>query len=554
MWNKKDYITVIIVLIFIIGTGLAYLPIFESSAIYTKNLFYIIIGVIISAIVLLNSEKLLLDVTSLTIATSLFLLYSIVCNNGAQEILFAYLLITLLLIQVFFNITFSWNALIFAVKISALVMMIICLLQLNNLIPSNSSFTYHATFDNPSGVSIFLSICFSFMLSDYFKKHKLSNLLLLASILITIIFIPSRSGIVSIMAVGVITFLVKKTNRISKTAILSCIIVICGLFISLLWFKSDSSLGRLFIYGLSMHLGADNFLFGHGYYGFSANYMNYQANYFMAHPDSRFADLADETMHPLNEFLNLFISNGIIGISLFLFIVWNLYKKWNFSNLDYYGCLLVISIQSLFTYTFRYPFVWFFILLCISQITRIQYRIYPMSLMIRSVFLLLCIYISYITLKDSFFEYQWHKLAKGTTSNIIDYQKLSTSWNGNPFFLYNYAAVLFQHSLFEQSNQQLQKYEKFVNDYYAHIMMANNYYALETYDSARINYEKASWMCPARFIPLRGLLRTYKKTNDKEKTDSIAHYIINKNPKVKSYTVSIIKAETNKHLNHGKGI
>ena len=141
MWNKKDYITVIIVLIFIIGTGLAYLPIFESSAIYTKNLFYIIIGVIISAIVLLNSEKLLLDVTSLTIATSLFLLYSIVCNNGAQEILFAYLLITLLLIQVFFNITFSWNALIFAVKISALVMMIICLLQLNNLIPSNSSFT-----------------------------------------------------------------------------------------------------------------------------------------------------------------------------------------------------------------------------------------------------------------------------------------------------------------------------------------------------------------------------------------------------------------------------
>ena len=61
-------------------------------------------------------------------------------------------------------------------------------------------------------------------------------------------------------------------------------------------------------------------------------------------------------------------------------------------------------------------------------------------------------------------------------------------------------------------------------------------------------------MCPARFIPLRGLLRTYKKTNDKEKTDSIAHYIINKNPKVKSYTVSIIKAEANKHLNHGKGI
>lgn len=552
MWNKKNNITTIIVPIFIIGTGFVCFPLFESSATYTKNIFYIIIGLFVIIFALLFLKNLSINLTAPIIITSLLLLYNIVYNIDAQKIIIAYILTTILLLQIFSNICFSRKTVIYVIKSSAFVMTILCTLQFGGISPLYTNSIYNATFDNPSGVSIFLSVCFPFILTDYCKNHSISSTLLLALISIVILFIPSRSGIVSILGVCSLFMLTKAKFRIIKVIALPNIAAISGLIISLFWLKSGSSFGRLLIYAVSLQLGTDNLLFGQGVYGFSANYMNYQGKYFCTHPNSMFANFADETMHPLNEYINLFINNGFLGVVLVLLLFWELYKKWNIDNIEYYGCLLAISIQSLFTYTLRYSFVWFFIVLCLSQITRNQLRLYPMALTIRLFSIIICILISYITVKDVIFEYRWHKIAKEKMSNIVLYQKLNKSWNGNPFFLYNYAAILHQHFQFEQSNQKLKEYEGYVSDYYACLMMANNYYALENYDLARTYYEKASWMCPVRFLPLQGLLRSYKKMNELEKANSIAKSIVEKKPKIKSYTISVIKAEASNYLNNEK--
>ena len=59
-------------------------------------------------------------------------------------------------------------------------------------------------------------------------------------------------------------------------------------------------------------------------------------------------------------------------------------------------------------------------------------------------------------------------------------------------------------------------------------------------------------MCPVRFLPLRGMLRTRQKQKVQSEASLIAQTIINKKPKIKSYTVSVIKAEAQNYLEYEK--
>ena len=98
-------------------------------------------------------------------------------------------------------------------------------------------------------------------------------------------------------------------------------------------------------------------------------------------------------------------------------------------------------------------------------------------------------------------------------------------------------------------NTVLTEYNSYVENYKVQLLFAENFYGLSQYDSARFHYERASLMCPSRFVPLRGLLRTYQKLGNTSKADSIAYYIKKKRAKVNSYDMFVIKAEAENYLN-----
>ena len=61
---------------------------------------------------------------------------------------------------------------------------------------------------------------------------------------------------------------------------------------------------------------------GHGIGSFEAHYMDYQADYFKQHEQSRYSMLADNVKQPLNEYLKILLNFGIVGtLVLFLLIV-----------------------------------------------------------------------------------------------------------------------------------------------------------------------------------------------------------------------------------------
>ena len=59
-------------------------------------------------------------------------------------------------------------------------------------------------------------------------------------------------------------------------------------------------------------------------------------------------------------------------------------------------------------------------------------------------------------------------------------------------------------------------------------------------------------MCPARFLPLRGMLRSYQRMGEIEKSKIIANKILKKNIKVQSIEVELIRYEAIKCLKKRK--
>ena len=107
-------------------------------------------------------------------------------------------------------------------------------------------------------------------------------------------------------------FLNCKTTAL--TIILAAVLITCSFV--LYHFKKDSADGRLLIWKVTASMIKDYPLFGVGHDRFKAHYMDYQADYFRNHPNSRFEAVADDNQYAFNEFLLTLAENGLFGLLL----------------------------------------------------------------------------------------------------------------------------------------------------------------------------------------------------------------------------------------------
>jgi tetratricopeptide (TPR) repeat protein len=103
----------------------------------------------------------------------------------------------------------------------------------------------------------------------------------------------------------------------------------------LYFLKKDSADGRLLIWRCSWEMIKENPVKGLGYGqgGFKAHYMNYQAKYFEAHPDSKQAMLADNVNRPFNEYLLLLVNYGLFGLLVFILFLYRLWADYDLQML-----------------------------------------------------------------------------------------------------------------------------------------------------------------------------------------------------------------------------
>ena len=462
------------------------------------------------------------------------------------------------------------------VIIFALALSVQGIFQYFGMLMSGSNHAVTGSFDNPAGFAAALAcalpLCFLFVTS---KTKYLKYTAIIAAVWMAIVMFlsGSRAGMLAIAAATAVWLIAqsKIVNLKSKTILLVVLIV---LPVALYFFKKDSADGRLLIWRSTLDMIVDKPIFGHGAGAFQAKYMFYQATYLNAHPDSQYAPLADNTLHPFNEYLLILSEYGIAGLGLVALMGFFLVRAYRRKPppplegdrgeaLAALMSLLALAAFSFFSYPFRYPFTWVMLFLNVAVIVRhcgLDHQ-YPynqwccfeklrnkfvMTTRI-AVFLLSTGLLAY-TVMLTHAEISWKRLTgkslAGQTLKVLpEYDKLYTWLGKDGLFLYNHAAELHKAKEYEKSVAVFERCARCYNDMDVQMLLADNYKELGKYTEAEQHLKLAAAMCPARFMPLYELVKLYEADSRENEALAMAKLIIDKDVKISSPTVTAIKNE-----------
>ena len=468
-----------------------------------------------------------------------------------------------LLVKSIFNRLSKIDFLIYSYFISfiCLIQALYGILQWLKLIPSVGRFQVVGSFDNPAGFAAclcaglpFIFLCLKEVRG---KKQKTILYLLLLAVVLAIVVSGSRSGVLTIAIVLTIWLYPYIPFKLkSKILISVCLILVLlggGYFL-----KKDSADGRLLIWRCSLEMVKDLPFCGYGINGFKAHYMDYQANFLMEKPNSGYMKLADNVSSPFNEYLNIMIKFGYLGmiilISGILLLIFCYCKDPKYEKRIALYSLLSIGIFSMFSYPFTYPFVWIIICLDIFVLMRgnIVLNIQKNYKNILYVFAIAACSWGGIKLYQRInAEYQWGKIAYSTANeNLAIYYKLMSVMGNNPYFLYNYSVALFELNRLNESLKLALFCNRYWADYDLELLLGNIYSKMKDYDMAEIHYRKASLMCPCRFVPLYYLYELYKEAGNANGMLSVGRLIMDKPVKVNSMQVMQIRNKVRRELSY----
>ncbi|MDR0604482.1 MAG: O-antigen ligase family protein, partial [Bacteroidales bacterium] len=438
------------------------------------------------------------------------------------------------------------------------------LLQYSGLTLSANNFKMTGTFDNPAGFAAALACALPYVFG-FFRNPRRAvvyvSVIIAFVILLAAVLSGSRAAIFASL-VAIVCYAGSKYSGIKwkRWLKISLICIAVAGTTALYFLKKDSADGRLLIWQNTLNMVLDKPVAGHGYGAFNEKYMTYQAEYFEAHPDSKYSLLADNVLHPFNEYLLVVSEHGVVGLGILvllgLFVVRSYLRKPDRTKFIALLSLLSLAVFSCFSYPFKYPFTWVIVFLNIAALCPAEKmfssNIYSMAFRTGTAVFAAGLLFAGITLMKA--EIRWNTVAKqslaGKTAEMLpEYDRLYKELNKNGLFLYNHAAELHEVGEYERSLSVFERCIKHYNDYDVQMLIADNYNNLKQYDKAEYHLKRASAMCPVRFMPLYRLVELYRATNRMNEAIVLAQQILDKKVKIPSPTVSAIKNKMKQLIN-----
>lgn len=407
------------------------------------------------------------------------------------------------------------------------------------------------TYDNAAGFAS--SLCVVLPFSLVCLKHATRKILslficiIILFLILAVLISGSRTGLICI-TIFVFWGLSEYIKIKNKIRIVFSIFIPTLLLPILYLLKQDSANGRLLVWLCSWEMIKDSPIWGYGVGGFRKYYMDYQANYFLNNPSSQFSMLADNTLYPFNEFISFVLKFGIAGLVLliifFCFLFFCYFNKKTFYGRVALFSLLILSVFSLFSYPFTYPFIWIVVLLNIYILVA-PYLSETLAIRNSRIVYVLFICVGVFgmcrTYKRVVAEKQWRDVMYSPHECLLEYPYLEKRLYSNPYFIYNYAVVLFENKQLKESLNKALRCRTYWADYELDLLIGNIYQKLGDCVMAECYFRNASLMCPCRFVPLYQLYELYKEQNEREKALLKAQEIIDKPIKVNSLKVMQIK-------------
>lgn len=198
---------------------------------------------------------------------------------------------------------------------------VVGLVQLSGWFPSNhSDFPVTGTFPNPGPYGGFLAVALTAAMRELRSGTEPKLLLRGVLLLLSIMLVVSDSRAAWIAAfIGIVIQLPRVWER-GSTRMLA--IIVAGLLAGgLYFFRPASADSRMLIWQVCAGLMKAEPVTGLGIGTLPRYYMNAQAAFFASHPDSEWADIANNNYQAFNEFIHVAVEQGAIGLLLLLGII-----------------------------------------------------------------------------------------------------------------------------------------------------------------------------------------------------------------------------------------
>lgn len=426
---------------------------------------------------------------------------------------------------------------------------IIAILQNFYWLESNhNTFNITGTFGNPGPLGGFLSICLIATISlfyEYLRKQIrfLTLWYAMASICIFygLILSESRAGWLSFMT-GVLFLISIKIQHYSFTKKwyilykLIILLVICIFITGIYFLKKDSADGRLLIWLNTLSMITIHPILGMGTGGWLANYMHFQADYFVINPNSSFGILADNAVYPYNEFLHITAEYGFLGLAITLLLLYSLfrYQSNEYKDNTIKAILIVFLVFSFFSYPLEvlklqvvftiilglmksYPIKKIAIsakcfcisvtilIFCVSSITVLSYRTYNQT---HSLFI------------------QIIKKKNSTDFELRTLDRLYPYFRYNPYLMDFYTQNCIDNFSVDRQLEILNEVARLNPTSEVYCNMGKLWIQKENYIKAETCYKTAINMIPHRITPKYELFKLYVMQNDSTSAIRIGHLIL----------------------------
>lgn len=390
-------------------------------------------------------------------------------------------------------------------------------------------------------------------------KNKLLPILIGALGCVIAIYFESRSFAFGFLLATFLLYAILN-HKLWKHILLGAATLVAILIVIIVFFKSDSSLGRLLIYKVSFRLYTEHWLFGIGLGNFKHRYLYEQAAYFAGTGfTAKEQLLADNTYFAFNDYWQFIIETGVFGaiavlISFYLFI--KLIQK-SINTNGYIvsksiAILLLIAIltAALFTHVFEQSI---FLIITVFLLSFLVWTSSGKSGM-RIVFIWISIGLLALSGILGLTHYRvgqnYEKAMKLYAAGLIGECKKELE-KKQPIIEEKRAVLYLQSLMAYHSPENEKAIVALIRQYpnaHGYLLLGDFYTQNNNFKEAEKSYLMAIHMVPNRFLSRKGLLDLYVAYKSHSKAKEVAENILSLGIKVDSYQVRKIKLEAAKFL------
>ncbi|MFC5410321.1 O-antigen ligase family protein [Larkinella bovis] len=333
-------------------------------------------------------------------------------------------------------------------------------------------------------------------------------------------------------------------------------------------YKPDSTVGRALVWRISLQLLRENALFGVGFEQFRAQFGSLQSAFVEQYSDNlTVLKRADYIPYVLNDYLQIVVENGLVGLGLFTMMVMSAlrtgFKKRHIPSFVVIGstaALLALLIAGFFSYPFEVPSIWVVFLFLISVLSH-QSKEPVMQTTARHPFVQLIAVATVVSLtlvlrnqiriikaQNDWQRARYLLSSQSFQQGALAYQAAFRESPDRPEVLLGYGKALYMNGQFAQSARILEKASTRTSDPVLYMNLGNAYAKLTEYAKAEQAYKKACSIIPNRLYPRYLLAKLYQATGNREMARQTARYVLDMPVSVSSPASRQILTEMKKLL------